>query len=324
MVNFMPDRANLIAIGTVAVSLVAGAFPATVESAKAEAPGSPSSPAARASKTFQQRFQESIERRDLVEEAVAWANVILGEDVPFKLSPSWRSESPSPKESIPVYLGVPRNPNHASSYAFVPDKERCIIVEGDQIPALETLMGGKSGTAIKQSPVQLMAFALMHESGHLALGHSGCFDEHGDRYQIERVLRRLQYRIQQDNLKNLVTESKKRENAADAFVVKEILAAKADAGSLTRSLRAMRLESTLTAVGFNLAAARMLGSFGSSALSTRKAREAFFDKGASHPNFELRVLRINAGLAPNSKFPQLLSDFEKRRKELEEERRVIL
>ena len=251
-------------------------------------------------------YKESTSGREVLTEALGWANLILGDDVPFTLSPGWQPEPGTKKEAIPVYLAEPDGPI-PTSIAFVPDGRRCVVVNGKEFGSLEALLGNTSANAVKQPAAQLLAVVLLHEAGHLFLGHSGCMDERGDRYGLTRSYG--------PDL-NRETKDKEQEDQADAFVAREVTSAQHDTKDIARSMRGLRLGSAITMVRFNLAATRLSEHFGSGVLGSK---EAFWDRGASHPNMELRVLRINARMEPDPASVKLVEDFEAMRKKVEAE-----
>lgn len=203
--------------------------------------------------TFNERYRETAEQRGLVEEAITFTNLIMADDVPFQLVPIWKSTVNPSKEQVPIYLGC-RKTKGISSIAFVPLGERCIIVEEDELHSLEEMLGNDGNVAVKQSPLLLLVIVLLHESGHLVLGHSGCFDENGDQY-VQRI--RRNHQLDADEA-NRPTESKAQETAADQFVVERLKAALADTSNVSRNVKAMMLGSTLPLASLNICSKRIL------------------------------------------------------------------
>ena len=257
------------------------------------------------SRIFTQSFKETSVERGVVEEAVGIANLLMSDDVSFKLCPSWRVEPAGKREMIPVYLGEPRGQDYKPPAALVPAGERCIIIVEKNLPALWHSMGNNGKFAVKQKNADLLAITLLHEAGHLDLRHSGSMDDPAETLrEFENFHADEQKRNRDVNANNFL---KQRETAADAFVARIIKSAEADKKNTSRNLRGMVLGSAIGMVGFNLEAERIDKAPGSIILGSE---EFFWDKGISHPNMHLRILRINAALSPNSKYPQLLREFE--------------
>jgi hypothetical protein len=283
------------------------------------------------SKMFKEKYTDSEEGRPAVEEAISLANTILGRDSPFVLQASWAPASAKDKMIItdfpgmpdflrvllekdkmviPVFLGVPLD-DESNSIAFVPDLERCVIVGAKELPKVEALMANQGPQAIKQSLVNLLVIVLLHEAGHVALGHSGCLDGSRDKYVI--VNRSLEDAKKEMERVNFSNPNKKRELAADAFVAEQFKRAIKDTVDMKRFSKGVIVGSVLPVVSFNIAAARILRAFEPEVLSLDNLNKVYWDKDEEHPNFEYRMVLINSMIASNDATKKLVEDYKLRR-----------
>src|SRR5262249_47498769 len=186
--------------------------------------------------------------------------------------------------------------------AYVPPQEKSIIVEAEELPLLDTVMGNNGKHAIKQPRVTCLAIVLLHETGHIALRHSGRFDASADKFVItprnrEEADRDVRSRLVDAELAMTKANSKNFENnqelEADSFVAKQLKDAGADTANVSRWTNSITVAASLTMVCFNLSAARMLKAFEADNLLSINRNTLYWDNDDEHPNLEYRMLRIN-------------------------------
>ena len=166
-------------------------------------------PAAPTSKEFSEKYRESKDDRPLLEEAISVANKLLGADSRFVLQPSSAPTEARGKKVIPVFLGLPLD-TESNTVAYVPEKENCVIVEAGELGLLSDVVGNGGPQAIKQPLVTCLAIVLLHETGHISLGHNGCTEGRTDKFVItKRVLKEAALDIR-DRLESARIEMKQR------------------------------------------------------------------------------------------------------------------
>jgi hypothetical protein len=74
----------------------------------------------------------------------------------------------------------------------------------------------------------------------------------------------------------------------------------------------MKVQLTLTNMGWNLARRRFIDNFGATVLRDPRV---IFDQGYSHPNFELRILVANELVSDSPAAKELRQEFESMRPE---------
>jgi hypothetical protein len=244
------------------------------------------------------RLFESDQQRSTTADAIVLVNRILGDDISFRLHPSWAPSDKPGRESVDVYL-IEVDPIGKYGPSFVPKGDRCVFVDAGQAAAISDVFSKKYTGAIKVKSEQLLAIALLHEAGHLFHGHWGGLEEGnevGDK----------------SNLSVEETVEKKREYEADRFAAAQIKAGMVVGSDALRFSASIKLAATLTTVSANLTFQRLIDNFGATTLESPKA---FWDERNSHPNFEYRILKINYEINPSNENQQLIDGFEKARKQ---------
>ncbi len=257
------------------------------------------------SKEFSEKYDDSETDRSLVVKAIENANILLGPDSPFVLQPSWAPAPAEGKTIIPVFLGKPRGAE-SHSIAFVPDGESCIIIEAGELAILDSMMGNTAKNAVKQPLPTCLTVVLLHETGHIAQKHNGRMDGKPDKYVVTKKLKEeadldIETRIEDAKLAmtkaNFKSEEKQREFDADAFAANRFSNARDDKARFSRSMRALNLVTSIPMICWNLGTARMLDAFKAENLLKLDRNTVYWDSDNEHPNFELRMLTINALIA---------------------------
>ena len=105
--------------------------------------------------------------------------------------------------------------------------------------------------------------------------------------------------------------------AADLFVAERIKSAMTGKNDIGRFSKGLSVGTTLVTICFNLSVARMLKAFEVENLLAVNRNNLFWDQDDEHPNFELRMLLINAFIAANTDAEEatqkLVTDFKARR-----------
>ncbi|MFP2899751.1 hypothetical protein [Corallococcus sp. 4LFB] len=263
-------------------------------------------------------LQESFRYRSAISEAVSLANRVLGPGAPVRLYPSWKGGEAGVQ---PVYekgggfsvtLRVPvyavEGKNLAPEYfVFVPPKGHGVFVNVDRLPAFFRLFSPT--TRIGGLPVdepRVLAFALMHEAGHLFHEDAGSFDgthplELQDMLAVELTL---------EDVKAGRTAHLNPELRADLFALEHIKEALSDGSNMDRWMEAKAIQGTFSTTTFNITGLRVVEGFGEQGL-VRRAR--FRDASYSHPNLELRMHVLNYLSNPDALAEELLSTFLKER-----------
>ncbi len=217
------------------------------------------------------------------------AAAVLGADSSATLVKGWEARASRHGSDVPVYI-VRHGSLAESDLVFVPPGERCIFVSDAVIDELPDLfLEGEIGMEV--DPERYLALILLHEVGHIQLGHeSGSFND-PDPF---------------DSLLNLhETDQKDREIAADRFAVDQILAAsKRDYSS--GGMEALNLQLSISSISFNITGFLRVTNFGSSSTYSPKL---YWDDGYSHPNFALRILVMQALLDGSEDSRAIVQDF---------------
>jgi hypothetical protein len=225
----------------------------------------------------------------LIENAARFANSWLSPESGIHYTPSWKiSKSQGDDGDVAIYaigeLHAPR-----TYMVAVPVGCRCVFV---QPRAFETWLNdhlSHTGLTLEVSEDRLLAFMLLHESGHIAHGDPGQFDGSGD-----------------GPLNASTIIDKTREQNADAFAVqqlKQAIGRTKDTGAWTSAQFAAI---DLSNLSFEMQQVREERFFGSETLGTP---EAFDDLGYTHPNFELRLLTVNDAISNTKDSHELLENF---------------
>lgn len=214
------------------------------------------------------------------------ANRLLPKDSPH-LRCSVCADASASGSFTPVYLVGERNLT-PGDLAFVTPSCEAVILQNPPFAAWVTSLSDSDGPAV--DPVAMTAFVLLHELGHLR------------RHDCGRNL----ISDSQAAFNNDANGDKEAEFAADAVAV-GILKSATDGHDLDAKVAASRIEMALATASFYVAARRIVASPGADLLGTPSV---FWDLGFSHPNFEWRLLKVNAPLNPSETSRRLLSDFE--------------
>lgn len=235
-------------------------------------------------------YRQSSEGRSLVQTALKSANAVLSSSSSFRLMSSWSlkgGEGRSPDDILVFNVATTAKP----FVIQVPFRScHCIFVQEEAFRKSVDRYAGNSKKTSEIDPSELLAFMLLHEVGHQESGHPGFMDQESPDLNFD------------DN------EIKARERAADEFAAKALVTASKDSGRVDAFLAAMKLEMALSKVSFHLTGIRVVDHFGGSTLCSK---DLFADKGVSHPNFELRILKVNDIISGTTTSRQLVTDFEK-------------
>ena len=186
----------------------------------------------------------------------------------------------------------------------VPRDTRLIVVGDSSITNVPTVFTRSFTNGLAIDTNALLALCLLHESGHLRFEHhkKALGGTHSYHLNIEQ------------------TASKKAEEEADTFAAQVMKTAFASTGDIAATISSGRLQMAASSISWNLQGWRSINNFGATAL-----RRAYVlaDTGFSHPNIELRFLRINHLLNPTAASEKLLRDFDKFRDEIPKQPEVL-
>ena len=261
--------------------------------------GSLSTPAAANRDVFAKYgFSSSPLQRDVAEEAIELANKALSLSSLWTLVPHWETSS---QTAISIFWVGSKNLSFSrDDMMFVLRECTCIVV---QPLVFNHWINQLSSNRLDLSLPHVLAYFLLHEVGHIASGHEG------------RALAETTKRF------NLVdTASKIRERQADSFAAQTIKLAQEDESDFMRALDIQWVTIALQNLSFNLTGIRLLDEFGGTSLALPKL---FQDDGASHPNFELRVLTVLNEISQTPESRALLDDFLRLQSDSETRDRVL-
>ncbi len=235
------------------------------------------------------QFADTQIHRNLALDAVDLVNSVLGETSSNLISPHWHADEVKP---VRLYWVGSRNlTKDRNDMMFVVTDCSCIVV---QPLVFMRWLSSYSGDAeddklLALSAPHVLAYFLLHEIGHIVNGDAG------------RALSgaRTMYNLDP-------TVSKQQESAADHFAANALKAAAGDTSAFKRSMAALWVGTELQKLSFNLTGIRLIDEFGGTALALPKL---FMDRGASHPNFELRVLEISDQISGTPESRSLVEDF---------------
>ena len=235
-------------------------------------------------------YRQSVQGRPLVETASRAANAVLSSSSSFRLKPSWSigaTEDPASSDIELFLIAATPTP----FVIQVPFRScRCIFIQEEAFRTSVARYARNSKRTSNIDPSQLLAFMLLHEVGHQKEGHPGYMDRESPDLNFD------------DN------EIKARERAADEFAAQALIAASKDTNRIDAFLRAMEIEMALSKISFNLTGIRVIDHFGGSTLCSK---DLFADRGVSHPNFELRIVKVNDIISGTPTSHQLVADFER-------------
>jgi hypothetical protein len=250
---------------------------------------------------------DSNRMRQRIERAIVIVNAAVGDpNMRLALSDDDVATS-SDGERIPV-LHIATDPDR-SVVAEVPAGCRGIVVDGSNfgrnfahLAADNVLMQGKQ--------VEMLVFLLLHELGHISNGDYAAF--------LPRTSRRL--------LNVDTNVDKQKENKADEFVAQILKREMARLGngevppeSLGLNLAALDAVLFLSSLSFVVSTRSTLDCFGCRTLGLP---QIFWDHSYSHPNLELRLLRINYAIDGSETSKELLDTYERKRAAAIRERRL--
>lgn len=239
-------------------------------------------------------YKEATTDRDFARKTIDLTNSILGAASKYKLTPSWERSrfGPDGKSLVKVYLIRPTKPPFVLQVPF--KSCNCIFL---QVGAYRNNIFSYSEKFPQMSKLDeryILAFMLLHEIGHINQNDAGHIDQAKGDFNYD------------DN------ELKQRELAADRFAAQTLMKSANDKESTSGFLNSMYVQMDISKASFNLQAVRSLENFGGTALCSTYL---FADRGASHPNFELRILTVNDILVHSPETSELLRTFEKCRAE---------
>jgi hypothetical protein len=230
------------------------------------------------------RLEPATEERPLVEQAIKLTNAVLQDRVPVRLRPAWADAEST--DSVPVYLIGPLNVGDDDK-VWIPEGERFVLVNQ---PALREFLGGLTK---RDNFPAVLTVILLHEVGHL----------------VEPAAGPKTGRPSSDagSSKSANDASKDRELAADRFAADQLKAATMPGESVPRFSAAIKVQSALVMLNFDVFSQRFRKHFGD------QTNSAYVDQSYSHPNFELRLLTVLNELSPTPQSQQLLDDFLQKR-----------
>lgn len=227
-------------------------------------------------------WNETTTRRELVEKAITLSNAVISDQVGLRLAPSWKADSEI--AVVPVYLVGLANLTWSDT-TFVPQGKKCIVVGGPQLAHfLEDKVDSDENRA------RVLAVFLLYEVGHL---HNG---DNGSSVDAAQGILNLD-----------LTEQKRREEAADKFASEQIRDGIRVTANPHRFSSAMSLALVLQSVQFRVTTGALLKDFGG------RSPNRFWDRGYTHPNFELRLLVMAHAISPSDASRRLLEEFERDR-----------
>ena len=239
-------------------------------------------------------YVESVANRAVIEEAISKANILLPQDRGMQLVPAWQLTA-IPKDKVTVFwVGGKNLTPTPNDMIFVPGHCRCVIA---QAPAYFRWFERYRSRMDNLSAENVLAYFLLHEAGHIDKEHPGrgISDASG-------------------NFNTTPTVSKQREDQADQFAADLIRTAVQDTSNFDRLSAGGWVSIALSDLSFAITGNRVIGNFGGSTLNRPSL---FLDDGSSHPNFELRILRVNHQIQSTATSKQLLDDFLERRRSAE-------
>lgn len=231
-------------------------------------------------------FKETNKDRDFIKEVIDLTNEIFGISSDIKLVPSWEAAAKKPgAEPVKVYLIAPTNP---AFLLQVPFKScRCIFIQVDAYRKNLFNYSERLEQMLKIDDKYMLVFMLLHEIGHISQHDDGHYDERQPDYNFN------------DNV------LKQKELIADRFATNKLIEAATTSGFA--ALKSQFIQMEISKASWNLQVVRTLENLGGTTLCSK---HIFADRGASHPNFELRILNANHILTNTPETANLLAVFE--------------
>lgn len=194
---------------------------------------------------------------------------------------------------IPVFAVKPSDAN--GMVAHVRQGCRAILIGTQEFEESFPKLA-EGNVLIEGHEKEMLALLLLHELGHIHLGHYGGFIPSA----------------QAPALNLNPTASKEREEDADAFaagILRDEIAAMDKGEAFIPGVVAITFVSNLS---FVISTQASLDCFGCRVLGSP---DIFWDHSQSHENLEYRLLKMNHAIAPNDTSQQLLDDYERARDE---------
>ena len=215
-------------------------------------------------------FRTTALDRDLANEAIVLVNLVLGGDSPLPIAPHW--DTPG-EGSVPLYwVGSRGLTRSRDDMMFVVKACPCIIAQPSVFSEWLSSHSGDRGDGrlhvLDLSPPHILAIFLLHELGHIHHEHDG-----------RAVGERDNGRVNLDE-----STSKERESLADTYVADVLRSAMGDS-NFERVMAAEMIMMELGKLSFNLNGITAIE-------SSHLLPAGVWDRGVSHPNFELRVLEV--------------------------------
>lgn len=223
-----------------------------------------------------------------VDAAIGTVNAMLG-DPALTL---WLA-NPIPKRAnvsgaVPVYLV--QSDAAAGMVMRVPKGCRCIVIGGNEfLNAFDKLAA--EGPMMAGHEREMLTFLLLHEMGHISLGHYGPF-----------LLDPGKAILNLDE-----NDTKAREDAADAFAAEALRTQLGALDSGAPVMAAINVIMFVQSLSFIVSSQASIDNFGARVLGDPVI---FWDHSRSHPNFEYRLLKINHAISPTETSQALLDDYE--------------
>jgi hypothetical protein len=241
-------------------------------------------------------LRHSTQGRVIAESAIARVNSILTGSG-RSLAPAWKIATSSGKDggenATPVYL-IAAKEGASSTPAAVPRGCTCIFINMKMLKRWVAVHAAGAGK-MDLDTVNLLAFMLLHEVGHIAARSAGVEFVNGETSQL--------------NIDPSI--AKANEEKADQFAVLLIRSRMDQKPVSSVSLAATTVSTELGKLSWNMQAYRTLEEFG--AVITGKPA-VFFDQNYSHPNLAWRVLNANHLIHRTAETKALLDAFQAARR----------
>lgn len=260
-------------------------FLATIMLAAAE---SVAFPASALGCSFESRLIEPTKTQ--LRDAIAIVNRIVDDQ---NLKMTLAGDGGQQEGTIPVFAVKPSDANRM--VAHVRQGCRAILIGTQEFETTFSKLAD-GNELLENNEKEMLALLLMHELGHIHLGHYGGFIP-----------------TDQPPALNLnLTASKRREEDADAFaagILRREIAAIDKGEAYFPSLMVITFVSKLSLV---ISTQAMFDCFGCRVLGSP---DIFWDHSQSHENLEYRLLKMSHAIAPSETSQQLLDDYENARDE---------
>jgi hypothetical protein len=190
--------------------------------------------------------------------------------------------------AVPVY--IVQVADAAGMVMRVPDGCFCMVIGGNEFEAAFEKVAAE-GPLIADHKREMLTFLLLHEMGHIRLGHYGPFLPDPGKAIL--------------NLDE--NDTKAQEDAADAFAAEVLRTQLGALDSGTPVMAAMNVIMFVQSLSFIVSSRASIDNFGARVLGDPAI---FWDHSRSHPNFEYRLLKINHAISPTETSQALLDDYE--------------